>query len=318
VVGQAAGRRPENERGILVDLPQAATMTINSIGLFGNLDKEDIHAAVQFIRARCASAGVQVLLTRQLAAVVGGEDGLPTSELVAQVDVVMALGGDGTMLQAARALGSTGTALLGVNLGSLGYLTDVPVQEVGRALDGLLSGDYHLERRSRVSCMAWRNGQQLATLSALNDIVLNMGPLPRALELEARLASESLGRFLGDGIIVSTPTGSTAYSLSAGGPVCHPDVPCLLVTPICPHSLGMRPLIVPEGIPIEVMLHQVGQGAQLTADGQVSETLHDGDHVVFRVAEGNVCLVKFPQSNFYRVLRHKLDWGAPKRQGKPG
>jgi NAD+ kinase len=293
-------------------------MPIKAIGLFGNLDKQEIYAAIQFIRARCAKSQIQVLLTRQMAQVAGDGEGVPTGELVCQVDTVIALGGDGTMLQAARAIGQAGTPLLGVNLGSLGYLTDVPVQEVGRALDQLLRGDYHLEERLRVCCRAWRGPGQLAELSALNDIVLNMGPLPRALELEVLLASESLGRFLGDGVIVSTPTGSTAYNLSAGGPICHSHVRCLLMTPICPHSLGMRPLIVPEDLAIELLLHSVGQGAQLTADGQVTESLHDGDRVEFRVAEGGVKLVKFPQSNFYRVLRHKLNWGAPKREGATG
>jgi NAD+ kinase len=231
------------------------------------------------------------------------------------VDVVIALGGDGTMLRAARAIGDSGTPLLGINLGSLGYLTDVSSSELDQALDRLLSGDYHLEARSRVHCLAWRDGRQAADYTALNDIVVNMGPLPRALDLELRLDGESLGRFLGDGIVLSTPTGSTAYSLSAGGPICHSAVPCLLLTPICPHSLGMRPLIVADGIKIELFLHEVGQGATLTADGQEAATLLNDDLLTFRLAPHGVQLVKFPQSNFYRVLRRKLRWGAPERHG---
>jgi NAD+ kinase len=291
-------------------------MSIQTIGLFGNPEKPDISSAVQFICDYCRRAGLPVRLSAPVARCVGrAAQGLGSGELVRTVDVLMALGGDGTMLQAARAIGGAGTPLLGINLGSLGYLTDVRFEELERALQQLLSGKYHLEERKLVACETWRGQQSLNAMLGLNDIVVNMGPLPRALGLEIRLDGESLGRFLGDGIIVSTPTGSTAYSLSAGGPVCHSDVACLLVTPICPHSLGMRPLIVPDDIDIEILLHDVGQGAQLTADGQQTESLRDGDRVVFHTASAGIKLVKFPQSNFYRVLRHKLEWGAPRRQG---
>ena len=142
-----------------------------------------------------------------------------------------------------------------------------------------------------------------------------MGSLPRALDMELTLDGDSLGRFLGDGIIVSTPTGSTAYSLSAGGPICHPSVLGLIISPICPHSLGMRPLIVSKDTKIELILHETGEGASLTTDGQKAIELADGDRVVFREADNEVALVKFPQSHFYRVLRHKLNWGGTKRLG---
>ncbi len=290
-------------------------MTIKSIGLFGNPDKEGIRSAIRFVREHCSQEKVAVLLTRKMARTTGEPDsGHEPEDLVAQVDVVVALGGDGTMLRAARAIGNTGTPLLGINLGSLGYLTDVPIEKVDQALSQLLAGQYHLEERSRVVCTAWRGRAQLVTLSALNDVVLNMGPVPRALELEVLLEGESLGRFLGDGLIVSTPTGSTAYNLSAGGPICHSTVSCLLLTPICPHSLGMRPLIVSPDIDIEVLLHVVGSGAALSADGQETHTLHNGDRLSFGFADSSVHLVKFPHSNFYRVMRHKLNWGAPDRR----
>jgi NAD+ kinase len=290
-------------------------MSIQTIGLFGNADKRDIAASVQFIRDHCARLGVEAKLTRRMARIIGGDiGGMPCSELVRQVDVVVALGGDGTMLQAARAIDRTLTPLLGINLGSLGYLTDVPFAEVGPALDRLVAGDYHLEERDRLAGTAWRGQRQLAAFVALNDIVLNMGPLPRALVLEIRLDGESLGHFLGDGLILSTATGSTAYNLSAGGPICHAGVRGMLITPICPHSLGMRPLIVPYGTIIELFLHDAGEGAQLTADGQETRSLGNGDVVKFAVADCGVRLVKFPHSNFYRVMRHKLNWGGPTRR----
>lgn len=289
---------------------------VNSIGLFGHAQKPEIIPAIQYIRDLCEAAGVSVSMTRRMARLIGTDlPGLPSGELVRQVDVVIALGGDGTMLRAARAIGRVETPLLGINLGSLGYLTDVPFDEVKLALSQLFGGKFSLDTRARVRCAAWRNAKQLTSFTALNDIVVNMGPLPRALDMELCLDGESLGRFLGDGIILSTPTGSTAYSLSAGGPICHSEVSCLMITPICPHSLGIRPLIVPTGTGVELILHKVGKGAKLTADGQETTNLYDGDHVTSRAAEWGVRLVKFPQSNFYRVLRHKLNWGAPKRRG---
>jgi NAD+ kinase len=290
-------------------------MTIHSIGLIGNPAKEEIGAAVDLVCARCAARQVDVRMTRRLAQKLGmRERGQEPRRMANQVDVVIALGGDGTMLKAARAIGMAGTPLLGINLGSLGYLTDVPQDELPQALDRLLAGDYHLEERARVHCEAMRGRKRLVHLSALNDIVVNMGPLPRALDLEIRLDEESLGRFLGDGVIVSSPTGSTAYNLSAGGPICHSDVPCLLVTPICPHSLAIRPLILSPRSEIELLLHEVGQGAALTADGQKSQVLANGDRLTFTLREGEVRLVKFPRSNFFRVMRHKLNYGAPERR----
>ena len=125
---------------------------------------------------------------------------------------------------------------------------------------------------------------------------------------------DSLGRFLGDGIIISTPTGSTAYNLSAGGPICQSTVPCLLVAPICPHSLGMRPLIVADDTEIELILHKTGEGAVLTTDGQKTHVLADGDRLSFKEAHQEVVLIKFPHSSFYRVMRHKLNWGGPRRR----
>ena len=292
---------------------------IAAIGVFGNPDKAPMAAALATITAFCAGAQVKLVADEDLATVAPpGTATAAAADLVEQVDLVIALGGDGTMLRAARVLGLSGVPLLGVNLGSLGYLTDVPVQELEQALAAVLAGKYHLDQRSRVYCSVWRDGQRIAQASALNDLVVNMGPLPRALDMELQMDDDSLGRFLGDGVIVATPTGSTAYNLSAGGPICHSAVPCLLVSPICPHALGMRPLVVSKDTRIALVLHETGDGAVLTADGQKTNVLRDGDRLVFREANREVSLVKFPQSNFYRVMRHKLDWGGTRRAGQDG
>ncbi|MCP4290746.1 MAG: NAD(+)/NADH kinase [bacterium] len=290
---------------------------VKRIGLFGNPRKDDLPPAVALINDLCQKNSVELYASADLEQALDSSiPHLPNSEMVNNVDVVIAFGGDGTMLRAARVLGQTGVPLLGINLGSLGYLTDVPLSELEAAVRDLIDGNYHLDTRSRVYCNVHRDGKLFATTNALNDLVVNMGPLPRALDMELILDGDSLGPFLGDGVIISTPTGSTAYNLSAGGPICHSAVPCLLVAPICPHSLGMRPLIIASDTRIELLLHETGAGAVLTADGQKTLVLANGDRLVFREADHEVNLVKFPHSTFYRVMRHKLNWGGPSRRGR--
>lgn len=294
--------------------------TPGTVGLLGNAAKPDIGAAVAAATEACRELGLRLLAAEELAAAAAaaGVSVLPEADLVAACDVVVALGGDGTMLRAVRAVGDSAVPLLGVNLGSLGYLTDIPLPELGRAFAQLAAGDYHLEDRTQVRCGVSRDGHLVSELTALNDLVINMGPLPRAIEMELRLDGDSLGHFLGDGVVVATPTGSTAYNLSAGGPICQTSVPCLLIAPICPHALGMRPLVVPEPTSIEIILLGTGCGAVLTADGQEVVQVGDGDHLDFGLAQSRVRLVKFPQSSFYHVMRHKLNWGGPRRREQKG
>ncbi len=299
--------------------PANGTAPVRVIGVLGNASKTELPPAIATALAACRGHGVQLLAARELAGVVPAE--VPVLEpeaLVAASDVIVAFGGDGTMLRAARAIGGTDVPLLGVNLGSLGYLTDIPLPQLERAFAQLVAGDFHLEDRTQVCCRVVRGGHEQERLTALNDLVINMGPLPRALEMELRLDGDSLGHFLGDGVVVSTPTGSTAYNLSAGGPICQNAVPCLLIAPICPHALGMRQLVVPEPTVIEIILLRTGEGAVLTSDGQETCLLADGDHLIFGLADARVRLVKFPQSSFYRVMRHKLNWGGPRRREQKG
>lgn len=288
---------------------------VKRLGVFGNPTKAELGPAIATIGAICVANGAELLASEELAGMLpAGVKHLAHQDLVDAADVIIALGGDGTMLRAARVLGVSGVPLLGVNMGSLGYLTDVPLEELPQAVENLLAGNFHLDTRARVYCSIWRDGLRVANTNAFNDLVVNMGSLPRALHMELILDGDSLGTFLGDGLIVSTPTGSTAYNLSAGGPICHSAVPCLLVAPICPHSLGMRPLIISENTKIELILHETGEGAVLTADGQKTHALVNEDRISFRQAVDEVNLVKFPHSTFYRVMRHKLNWGGPNRR----
>lgn len=292
-----------------------SSLEVRRIGIFGNPLKNELSEVVKSFSVLCKTHGVSLAASSDLEGSM--PDNIPVlsnPDLVGAVDVVIAFGGDGTMLRAARVLGQTGVPLLGINLGSLGYLTDVPLSELDQAVLSLIKGDYHLDTRSRVYCNVYRDAELYATTNALNDLVVNMGPLPRALDMELIMDGDSLGKFLGDGVIFSTPTGSTAYNLSAGGPICHSAVPCLLVAPICPHSLGMRPLIVSCDTTVELLLHETGEGAVLTADGQKTLVLANGDRLKFREADHEVNLVKFSHSTFYRVMSHKLHWGGPKRR----
>lgn len=288
---------------------------INTVGLFGNPDKTEIGEAIATARELVQEAGLGLVFPRSLAPHLPDlGEGVDNAEMARRADVIVAFGGDGTMLRAARTIGDAGTPLLGINLGSLGYLTDVPLSELPKALDSLLRGKWTVVSRQRIVASVRHEGGEKTRYQALNDVVINMGPLPRALDMELRLDRSTLGRFLGDGLIVSTATGSTAYNLSAGGPIVHPAVAGYLVTPICPHSLAIRPIMVPLTMQVELKLHDVGQGATLTADGQAASPLVRGDRVVFGTDADPVHLVKFPHSDFFRAMRRKLQWGAIKRR----
>ena len=290
-------------------------MSIETIGLFGNPNKPEIAEAIARVVTRCEAEGIGTAAQSELAGLVPPDTRLhEADDLARHCDLIVSFGGDGTMLRVARSLGDATTPLLGINLGALGYLTDVPLTELDTALDQLFAGDWSVVSRARVRSEVLRDGRVVQSCTALNDIVVNMGPLPRALNLEVILDGVTLGRFLGDGMIVSTPTGSTAYNLSAGGPIVHPGVSAMVVNPICPHSLAIRPLLVPLDKTIELGLRDAGQGATLTADGQEAFTLQGGDRVIYRRADRPVPLVKFPSSDFFEAMRRKLQWGAISRR----
>ncbi len=284
---------------------------LTRIGLCGNPLKEELQSAVATVDAICAGEGVEVTMHEDLARQLDRDGGGETDEsLVARCDLVIALGGDGTLLRAARMIGDSGTPLLGINLGSLGYLTDIRLEGLPGAVRRVIAGEHVIAARSRVQARIWRAGELLAAVGGLNDVVVNMGPLPRTLDLEVRLGGTQLGRWLGDGVIFATALGSTAYSLSAGGAICAPDVPALLVTPICPHSLGVRPLILGPDVDVELVVHEVGDGATLTADGQVATPLSNQDRLTCHLGPSMINLVKFPDSNYFSVLNQKLHWGV--------
>lgn len=224
-------------------------------------------------------------------------------------DFVIVLGGDGTLLSAARNVAVADIPILGINLGSLGFLTEIPQGEIARALEAIDHGQCEMSRRSMIHCQVQRGGQCVANYDALNDVVLNQQAVARITEFEVRVNGIFVSNYKADGLIVATPTGSTAYSLAAGGPILAPDVPGFVVTPVASHALTNRPLVVQDTADIEIRLMVTREEAYLTIDGQQGVPLEEGDVVQCRKSKYSVKLFKLRDRSFFQVLRTKLKWG---------
>lgn len=234
---------------------------------------------------------------------------LNDAELAKQVDLMLVLGGDGTMIATARMVGDSEVPVMGVNYGGLGYLAEFPIEELFPALEAILTGQYKVQQRLMLSVELWR-GEQLVTRNrVLNDVVVNKSALARIIEIEAYLNEQFVNLFRADGLIVATPTGSTAYNLSAGGPIIYPSMSAVVITPICPFTLSNRPIVVPDDSMIEVRLMTENEEVALTLDGQVGFPLQAGDRAVIRKSKTSFNLVQPPNRNYFDVLRNKLKWG---------
>jgi NAD+ kinase len=251
----------------------------------------------------------KVVAEENLAALLGWPR-VKTDEILANsVDLVVSLGGDGTLIHAARLLKHHSVPILGVNLGTLGFLTEVTAPELGRALEAALAGELPVESRLMLSCRLMRQGQVILDDEALNDVVINRGALARMLEVELWMDGHFVTTYRSDGALISTPTGSTAYSLSAGGPILHPAVEAMVVAPICPHSLTQRPLVVPASRFLETVLVSEYGDVRLTLDGQMGHALERGDRVQVHRSDHRVLLLKNPQLTYFDILGQKLRWG---------
>jgi NAD+ kinase len=224
-------------------------------------------------------------------------------------DFVIVLGGDGTLLSVARTAAYADIPILGVNLGSLGFLTEVKQEEILLALETIDAGPTNVSRRSMVHCQLRRGDQCLFGYEALNDIVVHQSAFARIADFEVRVNGNFVAHYKADGIIVASPTGSTAYSLAAGGPVLAPDVQAFVVTPVASHALTNRPLVVQDSAVIDILIRESGGLVHLTVDGQMGAPLSDGDIVQCRKSERQVKLLKLPERSFFDVLRTKLKWG---------
>lgn len=236
-----------------------------------------------------------------------GHPGVTRQEMPSQVDVIIVFGGDGTILSVARAIGDNTAPILAVNLGSLGFLTEVTLNELYEALERLLKGEHRIDERRLLDATVKRGDGTSTSFHALNDVVITKGALARIIRLDAYIHEDFMATFLADGLIIATPTGSTAYSLAAGGPIVLPSLACTVVTPICPHTLTNRPLVFPPESEIRIVLTS-GEDVMLTVDGQQGVELAEGDEIVCTSSRRRIELIKPHNKSFFDVLREKLMW----------
>ncbi len=266
---------------------------------------ELVPKVIAWLRAR----NVEVRSDGETAAYAPAEQGMPRGEVPEGCDLVIVLGGDGTLLSAARAIGQREIPLFPVNLGGLGFLTAITMDEVFPELERALRGEHRVAKRKFLNTELVRAGSVVANYDALNDAVLTKSEIARMIDLQAYVDEQLVANYKADGLIVCTPTGSTAYSLAAGGPIIFPSVPAICITPICPHMLTNRPVMVPETSVVRVISHAPNGNVYLTIDGQIGSPVEEGDTIVCRSSRFALHLIRPPRAMFFDVLRQKLKWG---------
>jgi NAD+ kinase len=286
---------------------------IRTVGIIAKPRKTDLARVVPALLDWLSKRGVELCYDLETAGALGGGNGgvsLAREQVAARADLLVVLGGDGTLLHAARLLDQREIPVLAINLGGLGFLTSFPISELYPALELALSGKHETSARKLLQVDVLRKGQVAEQHRALNDCVVNKGALARILDYDLHLDGSYACSYKADGIIFSTPTGSTAYSLSAGGPILYPVVEALVITPICPHTLTNRPLVIPDTVKLELTVREGEEPAYLTIDGQVGIKLEHKDRVVVTTAKTKLHLVRSTQHTYYEILRSKLKWGA--------
>ncbi len=282
---------------------------IGLIGKYGDPSVgEALKSVIAYLQAReldiCVDAGTAEYLP-DLAAPVSDRAGLASN-----CDLVLVVGGDGTLLNAARSLCDADVALVGINLGRLGFLADVSPDAIEQPLDQILNGEFEEDKRSLLHASVIRAGNCVSESAALNDVVIHKWDIARMIELEVHIDGHLLNTSRADGLVVSTPTGSTAYALSGGGPILHPSLAAMVLVPICPHSLNNRPIVIGDAAEIEVTLHAGGYTqAQVTCDGQINFGLLPGDRIQIRRRPHRLRLIHPPGHDYFQLLRAKMHWG---------
>jgi NAD+ kinase len=280
------------------------------IGIIAKTDRAEARTVVPELLRWCADRGLQPVCEKETAAICP-DAAVATArkaDLPAQSDLLLVLGGDGTLLSMARLVGDLGVPILGVNLGGLGFLTALTVEELFPALEAYREGALVIEERMMLAATVSRQGERLSGYVALNDMVITKSAMSRIIRLEVAVDGQLATGYRADGLIISTPTGSTAYCLSAGGPIVFPTMDAMVLTPICSHTLTNRPIVLPADQRVEVRL-LTDQDVMLTADGQVGFALQQWDSVEVRRAPSRIRLLRFAQKHFFSVLRTKLKWG---------
>ena len=280
-------------------------------GLIANLKRRGAGETIETFIEWAGKNDCPLILSDELGkAVARYESFAPTEELASQVDVLVAMGGDGTILAAARSVGSIGTPILGINLGSLGFLTQQTPRQLVPALEAIVEGQFRIEERMVLRAEVIGR-DPLPTPCALNDIVVDNGAVSRVLDINLRVNGEDVVTYIADGLVISTPTGSTAYNLAVGGPIMNPVMDAMIVAPIAPFSLTTRPMIIPGDDRLELRIVTEQRQAVLTLDGQVGIDLDDSEQVVISRADFRSKFIVFPENSYYKLLRSKLHWGVP-------
>jgi NAD+ kinase len=282
---------------------------MQNIGIFAKVQdprcREVAGELLQWLQKR----GFTPLLEERLARYLECEDGVEGDRIPSLADLIVVLGGDGTLISVARLVGERGVPILGINLGSLGFLTEIPVSGLYGALESCLFGDCRISQRMMLNVTLFRSGQEVGSYQALNDAVINKGAPAKIITLDASVDGSFLATFKADGLIIASPTGSTGYSLSANGPIVDPTIDCLLITPICSHSLTNRPIVVSADTTITIILNSQIENVMLTLDGQVGVPLEFGDEIRVSRARYRTRLILSDDTDYFTVLRTKLKWG---------
>tara|TARA_B100000029_G_C17588212_1_gene961749 strand:+ start:1299 stop:2159 length:861 start_codon:yes stop_codon:yes gene_type:complete len=286
-------------------------MVFKSVGLFGRYQDSGVEKTISYLQSFLKKRGIEVFLGDPTASEISGtriEDS--DKPLQDTINAGIVVGGDGTMLHVARMLADYELPLIGINLGRLGFLTDIAAGDMEVRLDEILSGDFITEERSMLNVKVNRDTTLLADCTALNDVFLSKGATGKLIECETMIAGQSVAKTRSDGIIIATPTGSTAYALSAGGPILHPTLPAFVFAPICPHSLGQRPLVLDDKNEIEVRLVDLsGAPANFFVDGLLSLSLSANEIIRIQRSKKTTQLVRTKSHNHYSTLSTKLGWG---------
>jgi len=282
---------------------------IKAAGILCKPIKDMVCSVVPPLIAWLRERKIEVFVDRETQACIDPNgSGFTREDLASKVDLLIVLGGDGTLLSAARALGGHKIPVLPVNLGGLGFLTSVTLDELYPLLDQVLEGKHRTSERMMLDAEILRSGTTAMRQCALNDAVINKAALALMLELDVHVNGDHVGRYRADGLIVATPTGSTAYSLAAGGPIIDPELGAFVITPICPHMLTNRPLVIPNTARIEVDFAEAEDPVYLTLDGQIGSQLHPRDRISIVQAANKVLFIRPPRKTYFEVLRNKLRW----------
>ncbi|RMF88604.1 MAG: NAD(+) kinase [Nitrospinota bacterium] len=282
---------------------------IKRVGIVAKRHKVEAAEVVKNLLTWLEERGIEAIMDIDTASIIGAASSYQKSAIPSLVDLLVVLGGDGTLLSVARLVEGHDVPILGVNLGSLGFLTEVTIEELIPTMEQILSGEYTTSERMMLETHIHRQGERIARYVVLNDVVINKSALARIIELETYVDGEYVNTFRADGLIISTPTGSTAYSLAAGGPIVYPTMAALIINPICPHTLTNRPLVIPDTPKIEVILASENEDVLVTLDGQVGFALKFQDVVEIRKAKTTIRLIQAEEKNYFRILRTKLKWG---------